>query len=158
MLDIGWTELLVIGIVALIVVGPKDLPIMFRKLGQFTGQARKMAREFSRAMDEAADEAGVKDIKADLRKMTDPKNMGMDALKDATDFGDWSDEDLDGPTKAMDKAADKASTKAADTPKPSASAGPATRELAEDRAAKTAQLKETMAPKPAATGTDDSAV
>jgi sec-independent protein translocase protein TatB len=142
MLDIGWTELLVIGIVALIVVGPKDLPLMFRALGRFTGQARRMAREFSRAMDEAADEAGVKDVQRDLRSMTDPKKMGMDALKDATDFGDW-DADMDDP----------ADTK----PKPSSKAGAATQDLARERAAKTAELRETHAPKPAATGTDDPA-
>ena len=54
MLDIGWSELLVIGVVALIVVGPKDLPVMFRTLGRFTAKARSMAREFQRAMDDAA--------------------------------------------------------------------------------------------------------
>ncbi|OSP54481.1 Sec-independent protein translocase protein TatB [Pseudoruegeria sp. SK021] len=91
MLDIGWSELLVVGVVALIVVGPKDLPILFRRLGEFTGQARKMAREFTSAMENAADEAGVKDIQRDLRKMTNPRQTGMDAFKDATkDLGDWS--------------------------------------------------------------------
>lgn len=87
MFDLGWTELLVIGIVALIVVGPKDLPGMFRTLGRFTGKIKGMAREFQRAMDQAADEAGVKDIKDmgnTLRKATDPKKMGLDAVKDAT--------------------------------------------------------------------------
>ena len=39
MFDLGWTELLVIGIVALIVIGPKDLPVMFRKVGQFVGES-----------------------------------------------------------------------------------------------------------------------
>ena len=58
MLDLGWSELLVIGIVALIVVGPKDLPVLFRNLGRFMGKARGMAREFSRAMNDAADESG----------------------------------------------------------------------------------------------------
>ncbi len=84
MFDIGWTELLVIGIVALIVVGPKDLPMMFRRLGEFTAKARGMAREFQRAMDQAADEAGVKDVQRDLRDMTSPKKLGIDKLKDAT--------------------------------------------------------------------------
>ena len=84
MFDIGWTELLVIGVVALIVVGPKDLPMMFRTLGRFTGKARAMARDFQRAMDQAADDSGVKDISGTLRKATDPKSMGADALKDAT--------------------------------------------------------------------------
>lgn len=84
MFDIGWTELLVIGVVALIVVGPKDLPIMFRRLGQFTAKARGMAREFQRAMEQAADDAGVKDVSRDLRDMTSPKKMGLDKLKEAT--------------------------------------------------------------------------
>lgn len=80
MLDIGWTELMVIGIVALIVVGPKDLPKMFRTLGQMTAKARGMAREFQRAMDDAADSTGVKDMARDLRKATDPQGMGLDEL------------------------------------------------------------------------------
>lgn len=83
MFDIGWTELLVIGVVALIVVGPKDLPIMFRRLGQLTAKARGMAREFQRAMDQAADESGVKDVSRDLKTMTSAKNLGLDRLKDA---------------------------------------------------------------------------
>lgn len=93
MFDIGWTELLVIGIVALIVVGPKDLPGMFRTLGRFTGKARNMAREFQRAMNEAADEAGVKDVKdmaAGLRDATSPTKMGLDRLNEAADkFEKW---------------------------------------------------------------------
>jgi len=88
MFDIGWTEILVIGIVALIVVGPKDLPGMFRTLGKFTAKLRAMARDFQRSMEQAADEAGVKDVAADLRGMTSPRKMGLDALKDAAKFDD----------------------------------------------------------------------
>ncbi|NBB97879.1 MAG: twin-arginine translocase subunit TatB [Alphaproteobacteria bacterium] len=80
MFDLGWTELLVIGVVALIVVGPKDLPKMFRTLGQITAKARGMAREFTRAMEDAADESGVKDVARDLRGMTNPQGMGLDEL------------------------------------------------------------------------------
>jgi len=90
MLDIGWSELLVIGVVALIVVGPKDLPLMFRRLGEFTGKARAMAREFSSAMDKAADEAGVRDVQKDLRSMTDKKSLGLDAIdKAAREMEGW---------------------------------------------------------------------
>lgn len=90
MFDIGWTELMVIGIVALIVIGPKDLPDMFRTLGRFTAKAKGMAREFSRAMESAADESGVKDVASDLRKMTSAKSMGLDAVKDAASkFEAW---------------------------------------------------------------------
>src|SRR5690554_6531139 len=84
MLDIGWSELLLIGVVALIVVGPKDLPKMFRTFGQAMGKARAMAREFQRAMDAAADEAGVKDIARDLRDTASGRKfkdeMGLDDL------------------------------------------------------------------------------
>lgn len=83
MFDIGWTELLLIGIVSLIVIGPKDLPGMFRTLGRFTAKIRAMGREFQRAMEAAADESGVKDVASDLRRATNPGQMGLDALKDA---------------------------------------------------------------------------
>lgn len=85
MLDIGWSELLIIGVVALIVVGPKDLPKMFRTLGEITGKARAMAREFQRAMDAAADDAGVKDIARDLRDTASGRKLreaaGLDDME-----------------------------------------------------------------------------
>ena len=90
MIDIGWTELLLHGNVALIVVGPKDLPGMFRTLGRFTGKMRGMAREFSRAMNEAADEAGVKDVASSLKSATNPSKLGLDRLNEAADkFEKW---------------------------------------------------------------------
>ena len=90
MFDIGMTELLVIGIVALIVVGPKDLPGMFRTLGRFTGKMRGMAREFQQAMNDAADESGVSDIGKDLKGMSNPKRYGLDQLNEAADhFEKW---------------------------------------------------------------------
>ena len=61
MFDIGMAEMVVIGVVALIVVGPKDLPMMFRRAGQFVGRMRGMARDFQRAMDQAADDSGLRD-------------------------------------------------------------------------------------------------
>lgn len=83
MFDLGFAELLVIGIVALIVVGPKDLPVMFRRAGQFMGRMRGMAREFSSAMNQAADDAGVKDIQRTLKSATKPMSSAMDGVKDA---------------------------------------------------------------------------
>mgnify|MGYP005848854207 CR=1 FL=1 len=81
MLDLGWTELLVIGIVALIVVGPKDLPGMFQAVGRFVGKAKGMAREFSRAMNDAARESGVSDISETFRKASNPMSSAMDEVK-----------------------------------------------------------------------------
>ncbi|MFW8592635.1 Sec-independent protein translocase protein TatB [Cribrihabitans neustonicus] len=83
MFDLGWTELLVIGIVALIVVGPKDLPVLFRNVGRFVGKARGMAREFSRAMHDAADEAGVSEVAKGLKAASNPLGTAMDGVKEA---------------------------------------------------------------------------
>ena len=93
MFDIGMWEMLVVGIVALIVVGPKDLPKMFRTLGMVTGRLKAMAREFQTTMNAAASEAGFDDMAKDIRKATDfsrdlrkvtsPRKMGVDALKKA---------------------------------------------------------------------------
>lgn len=93
MLDIGWSELIVIGVVALIVVGPKDLPVMFQRVGQFVGKARHMARDFQRAMNDAADQAGVKDLKKSVDMASSMKNLGLSDIKDhmenlAPDFSD----------------------------------------------------------------------
>lgn len=89
-MEVGWSELLVIAVVALVIIGPKDLPEMFRTMGRFTAKLRSMAREFSRAMEDAAKESGVKDVADDLRKVTSPKSMGLDAVKSAADkFEKW---------------------------------------------------------------------
>ena len=105
MFDLGWGELLLVGIVALIVVGPKDLPGMFRTLGRMTGKIRRMAREFQRAMEVAADDAGAKDMASDLRKTTSAKNLGLDAVKDAAGLK-WNPEDHK-PKKTAEPASEE---------------------------------------------------
>lgn len=67
MLDIGFMEILVIGAIALIVVGPKDLPGLLRTVGRFVGKARAMARDFQRTMEDAARDADLGDV-ADVVK------------------------------------------------------------------------------------------
>jgi sec-independent protein translocase protein TatB len=63
MFDIGWSELLVIGVVALIAIGPKELPGVLRMVGQWLGKARRMASEFQGQFQEAMREAEVADLK-----------------------------------------------------------------------------------------------
>jgi sec-independent protein translocase protein TatB len=63
MFDIGWSELLVIAVVALIAIGPKELPGVLRMVGQWMGKARKMAAEFQGQFQEAMREAEMADLK-----------------------------------------------------------------------------------------------
>lgn len=82
--NLSWMEMLVVGIVALIVIGPKDLPGMFRQVGQFVGKAKGMAREFSSAMNAAADEAGVSEINKTIKAAANPQKFGVDKIREAT--------------------------------------------------------------------------
>ncbi len=63
MFDIGWSELMVIAVVALIAIGPKELPGVLRMVGQWMGKARKMATEFQGQFQEAMREAEMADLK-----------------------------------------------------------------------------------------------
>ena len=63
MFDIGWSELVVIAVVALIAIGPKELPAVLRMVGQWMGKARKMAAEFQGQFQEAMREAEMADLK-----------------------------------------------------------------------------------------------
>jgi sec-independent protein translocase protein TatB len=69
MFDIGWGEFFLIGVVALIVVGPKELPGLFRTVGQWTGKARAMAREFQRSLEQAANESGMNEVSQSLKSL-----------------------------------------------------------------------------------------
>ncbi|WP_322517106.1 Sec-independent protein translocase protein TatB [Rhodopseudomonas palustris] len=63
MFDIGWSELVVIGVVALVAIGPKELPGVLRMVGQWMGKARKLASEFQGQFQEAMREAEMADLK-----------------------------------------------------------------------------------------------
>src|SRR6195256_3126085 len=66
MFDIAWSELVVIAVVALIAIGPKELPGVLRMVGQWMGKARKMAAEFQGQFQEAMREAEMADLKKSL--------------------------------------------------------------------------------------------
>ena len=69
MFDIAWSELLVIGVVALIVIGPKELPGVLRAVGQWMGKIRKMASEFQGQFQEAMREAEMADLQKDVQDL-----------------------------------------------------------------------------------------
>ncbi len=164
----GWSELLLVGVIALIVVGPKDLPVMFQTLGKVTAKLRRMAREFQTAMNDAADATGAGDLAKDLKSMTSPAATGMDKLKEAADsFNNWEPGQTQkavGPEtaklaqkraedarkireatetrEAAKKAAAEGDNAAADTAKPAAKA-PAKKPAAKKTAAKSASTKST---------------
>ena len=66
MFDIGWQELVVIGVVALVVIGPKDMPVAIRAVSRWAGKARALAREFQQGLDEVVREAELQDIKKNI--------------------------------------------------------------------------------------------
>jgi len=87
--DIGGTELLVIAAVALIVVGPKDLPVLLRKLGQFVARMRGMASEFRASFDEMARQSELDELRREVQAMrsgqfANPVQEAADAAKDAS--------------------------------------------------------------------------
>ena len=109
---IGSTELLVIVVVALLVVGPKDLPRLLRTIGNFVAKVRGLAREFQGHLDEAMRETGIDEVKDNVTKMKEftvadldkefselEKEFRDSALQENgtapdPDFGKAGDEDL----------------------------------------------------------------
>ena len=71
MFDISWGELLIIGVVALVVIGPKELPGVLRTTGQWMGKIRRMASDFQDQFKEAMREAEMDDLKKKVDEMTD---------------------------------------------------------------------------------------
>lgn len=66
MFDIGWSELMVLGVIALIVVGPKELPALLRTIGRYAGILKRQAAEFRGHFDQAMREAELDQLKKDL--------------------------------------------------------------------------------------------
>jgi sec-independent protein translocase protein TatB len=94
MFDISWTEFLLIGVVALIVIGPKELPGALRTLGQWTRKLRTMANEFQGQFQEAMREAEMADLKKEVDDMA--KDFGhFDPLKDVRDSVDSMSRDFE---------------------------------------------------------------
>lgn len=143
--DIGWAELVLIGIVALIVIGPEDLPDMFRQVGRFTAKLRQMSREFSRAMEQAAKDSGVKDVADDLKAVTSAKSLGLNKVKEAADrFEKWDPIKNAAKPSPMKSPMPAAMPEVALAPEPMIH-GAATQALVEKQAAKKAILADATA-------------
>jgi sec-independent protein translocase protein TatB len=123
MFDIGWSELVVIAVVALIAIGPKELPGVLRMVGQWMGKARKMAAEFQGQFQEAMREAEMADLKKTFDEVKEAAtgfagNNVMTSLQ--KDVGDaLRIDDIDKPATSNDAPAtssDALATPATDTP------------------------------------------
>lgn len=126
MFDIGWTELLIIAVVAIIVVGPKDLPGMLRTLGQYAGKLKRTAGEFREQFDDALRDSELEGLRSELSEMGDmnPVNQirdsvteSLDPLKDFTS----SIDDIGGSgggTPAKEAEASPKSSETEEAPKP----------------------------------------
>ncbi len=131
MFDIGWSELLLIGIVALIAIGPKELPGALRTLGLWMGKVRRMAAEFQGQFQEAMREAEIDQLKKDMDDMAAKAKdyTQFDPIEDVRrdiekSVGDLPSLDPSSPTNptAANPAAEAADTQTATLPQPSADA------------------------------------
>lgn len=107
MLDIGWTELLVIAVILIVVVGPKDLPPMIRAFGKMTKRLRQTAGEFRAQFDEALREAELDDLKNsvnDIRSLN-PANTIRETLNPLRQMGQEIKSDLERSTRLDSKPA-----------------------------------------------------
>jgi sec-independent protein translocase protein TatB len=107
MFDISWTEFLLIGVVALIVIGPKELPAVLRTLGQWTRKVRSMAADFQNQFQEAMREAEMADLKKDVDDMAKDFST-FDPLKDVRDSVETMGKDLEKSIEAPPKSAEPA--------------------------------------------------
>lgn len=99
MFDIGGIELLVIAVVAILVVRPKDLPTMLRTVGQYVGRLRSMAREFQHQFEEAARDTGVDEIRKGISSVQDlsPANKVKEAFNSIGDEVESVKADVEAP-------------------------------------------------------------
>jgi sec-independent protein translocase protein TatB len=71
MFDLGWDEMALIAVVTLIVIGPKDLPVVLRQAGRWARRARELAAEFQRGVDDMVRETELHEMKHQVEQVTD---------------------------------------------------------------------------------------
>ena len=130
MFDIGWPEMAVVAVIALIIIGPKDLPRIMRFVGQWAGKARGMARQFQRSIDDMARESDLDEVKksvASVSKFNPAKELSnsIDPTGSVKQALDPTATDDDGDTSA--KAAEETPAgEVKETPAETATEVPAT--------------------------------
>lgn len=91
--SLGFNEIIILGILALVVVGPKDLPLLFRKLGRWTAKLRGMAQEFRTGFDELARQAELDELKREvdaLRRTTNISDISRELTKPLPTLEDYA--------------------------------------------------------------------
>ncbi|SDB11822.1 Sec-independent protein translocase protein TatB [Bauldia litoralis] len=145
MFDLGWTELLVVAVVAIVIVGPKDLPRALRAVGKYTGKARRMAGDFQRQFNDAVREADLDDVKKSVTDIGKIDPLG-DIRKEMSKAEAGIKSDLQKATKLDTPAKVEAKSDAAPEPaKPAAPSKPVT--PAEPAAAATTETPKAPAAK-----------
>jgi sec-independent protein translocase protein TatB len=138
MFDISWTEFLLIGIVALIVIGPKELPGVMRTMGQWTRKLRSMASDFQHQFQEAMREAEMTDLKKQVDDMAhDIKNYDplQGVRTDVEAIGRDVESSLAAPAPAAEPSLPEATAQLADSNVIGTATGPVAPEAAEQSAA-----------------------
>lgn len=111
MFDIGWSEILVLAVLAIIVVGPKDLPVMLRNIGRYTAKMRSMAREFQDGISDMAREtelSELRDLKKNLSEIS-PTQQVKKLVGEAIDPTEF--EDMEKDQRALMEKAEAAADK-----------------------------------------------
>jgi len=141
MLDLGWQEFVMVGLVLVLVVGPKDMPRVLRAVAKYVGKARGMAREFQTSMMEVANQDEFNDVKKALQdaksgnfdKIADEFSDVKDAIEDVKKDSDIQDsvssvkdaaDDFKSSANAPSNAPKKAAPKSAKTSKKTAASKP----------------------------------
>lgn len=116
---IGAPELLVLAILALVVVGPKELPLLMRKIGRMVGQARGLAREFMRGFDELGREAELEELRREIEalKRADPVGEARRSFEKEIGLKDIEAE-ITGPREGVDAAHPRTAAAQADPAPP----------------------------------------
>jgi sec-independent protein translocase protein TatB len=95
MFDIGWTEIAIIAVVALVVVGPKDLPGVIRSVGRWSGKARKVTRDFQRNFETMAEETELAEVRREIaeanRELTNAGRIPVDDTATTAASGSGND-------------------------------------------------------------------